>query len=161
MLYVNNARMKGMGLGMSRGSGRFYEGEEAEEKKDESAKPKYTKKQICEAIKYWQKQLKKMNENSVVDGIHMTVKFDAIKPDIVTFWSLDSDAFDIKASDDAIDILRQWKAEIEKYYSEKGFDVKVVSLEGPVHYDNEFDIGLKCLAGCDRRALQAFVDDNM
>ena len=158
MLYVNNARMKGMGLGMSRGSGRFYEDEEIEEK-NESAKPKYTAKQITEAIKYWKKQLKKLNESSVIDGIHMSVKFDTARPDVMSFWNLDSYEFGIKKSNDAIDILRQWKAEIEKYCMEHGFDVQVVSMEGPVHYDDEFNVGLKCVGDCDKAALQSFMNN--
>lgn len=38
MTFVNNTRMKGMGLGMGRGSGRFHESE------DGSMKKQYTKK---------------------------------------------------------------------------------------------------------------------
>lgn len=100
-----------------------------------------------------------MNESSVNDGIHVDVKFDISKPDVVTFWSLDSYGFGIKSSDDALDIFRQWKAEIEKYYAEKGFNVEVVSIEGPVHYDNEFNVGLKCLAGCNKAALKNVLND--
>lgn len=61
---MNNARMKGMGLGMS--SRRFHEDEETcEEEKTVESKSgkKYTKKQICEAIAYWKKQLDKLDEN--------------------------------------------------------------------------------------------------
>ena len=160
MLYVNNARMKGMGLGMSRGSGRFYEDEKTEEK-NESAKPKYTAKQITEAIAYWEKQLKKMDESSVNDGMRVDVKFSNARPDIIAFWSFDEYEFGIKKSDDFLNIIREWKLKIEAFYNDNGFAVEVVSIEGPVHYDNEFNVGLKCLAGCDRQALQAFNDDNM
>ena len=65
---MNNARQSGMGLGMGRGSRRFYEaeGEEGKEAKADKAekkeaKPKRTKKQIMEAIEYWKKQLKAGN----------------------------------------------------------------------------------------------------
>ena len=59
LLYVNNARMKGAGLGMDRGKriGRMYEDDVIETKSGK----KYTKKQICEAIKYWENVLKKMD----------------------------------------------------------------------------------------------------
>ena len=113
-----------------------------------------------ESIKYWEKQLKSMNESSELDGIHIDVKFNTIKPDIVAFWSFDSYEFGIKNSNDALDILRQWKNEIEKYYKDNGFNVEVVNIEGPVHYDNEFNIGLKCLAGCDKIALTSFANEN-
>lgn len=62
MLYVNNARMRGMGLGMSQRQ--FHEEEGSCEKTVESKSgKKYSKKQICEAIAYWQKQLDKLNES--------------------------------------------------------------------------------------------------
>ena len=120
-------------------------------------KKRYTKKQIMESIKYWQKQLKQLNESSVVDGINVSVKFGAEKPNVTTMWSFDSYEFGIKASDDALDIFRQWKAEIEKYYDENGFAVSVVSIEGPAHYDDEFDIGLICKDG-KIRELKDFID---
>lgn len=56
-----------MGLGMGRGSRRFYEaeGEDKADKADKAdkkeAKPKHTKNQIMEAIEYWKKQLKAGN----------------------------------------------------------------------------------------------------
>lgn len=121
-------------------------------------KKQYTKRQITEAIAYWEKQLKKLNESSVIDGVYMAVTFDKVQPDITAFWSFDSYEWGIKESDDALDILRQWKAEIEKYYKDHGFAVKVVKIDGPVHYDNEFHVGLKCLAGCDKEALKDFLE---
>lgn len=124
-------------------------------------KKKHTKKQITEAIAYWEKQLKKLNESSVNDGMHIDVKFSDARPDIIAFWSFDEYGFGIKKTDDFLDIIRQLKFEIEKYYGDNGFTVEVVGFEGPVHYDNEFNVGLKCLAGCDRKALQAFIDDSM
>lgn len=54
-----------MGLGMGRGTRRFYEGDGECEGK--ACEKKYTKKQISEAIKYWQKQLKKMDEDISFD----------------------------------------------------------------------------------------------
>ena len=68
MLYVNNARMRGAGLGMNRGK-RFYEDEEVDKSKvcntkETSTKKNYTKKQIEESIKYWQSVLKQMNESA-------------------------------------------------------------------------------------------------
>ena len=64
MLFMNNARMKGMGLGIGRGSRRFGESED-DSKTNESkgTKKQYTKKQIMEAIKHWTNVLKQMNED--------------------------------------------------------------------------------------------------
>ena len=152
MLYVNNARMKGAGLGMNRGKiiGRLYEDDEnvklnearfldatdvvtvedfikylnnqfinlndkimfrcnkkecflfnaytkhnvalidlypgklsendkeinesaIHNIKEKSIKKKYTKKQICEAIEYWKKQLKKMDESRNFDSMAKSV----------------------------------------------------------------------------------------
>ena len=157
---MNNARLKGSGLGMSRGTRRFYEDDECIDEKCESKSCKYTKKQIMEAIKHWKGVLKEMNESSVIDGIHIDVKFNYnMTPDITVFWTLDSYEFGIKKSNNALDILRQWKAEIEKYFSERGFNVEIVSMEGPVHYDNEFNFGIKCLEGCDKDALKQVLAD--
>ena len=44
MLYMNNARQRGMGLGMGRGSSRFYEGEEVDESMDDNQKEEFKKK---------------------------------------------------------------------------------------------------------------------
>lgn len=109
-----------------------------------------------EAIKHWTNVLKQMNESSAVDGISVNVKFKTVSPDTTAFWSFDDYDFGIKETTDALDIFRQWKTEIEKYYSENGFTVEVVSLDGPVHYDNEFNVGLKCLGDCDKNALEEF-----
>ena len=84
LLYVNNARMKGAGLGMDRGKriGRLYEGDgEVDEStvcnaKDNKTKKNYTKKQITEAIKYWQKQLKKMDESVSFANKYNHAKYD-------------------------------------------------------------------------------------
>lgn len=37
-----------------------------------------------------------MNESSVIDGMHVDVKFDTIAPDVVAFWSFDDYEFGIK-----------------------------------------------------------------
>ena len=121
----------------------------------------YTKKQITEAIAYWEKQLKKMDESSVNDGIHVDVKFNSARPDTIAFWSFDEYGFGIKKSDDFLDIIREWKLKIEAFYEDNGFNVEVVSIEGPVHYDFEFHVGLKCLARCDCKALEEFNDGTM
>ena len=59
LIYMNNARQSGMGLGMGRGSRHFYEDDNIE--KTNESKKKYSKKQIMEAIEYWKKQLKAGN----------------------------------------------------------------------------------------------------
>lgn len=61
MLFMNNARMKGMGLGMGRGTGRYGESEDAEVDESKPTKKQYTKKQITEAIAYWKSVLEKMD----------------------------------------------------------------------------------------------------
>ena len=121
-------------------------------------KKQYTKKQIKEALAYWKKRL---NESSVEDGILVTARFSKYAPDITTMWSLEPYEWEIKQTDEAIDIFRQWKTVIENYYKDKGFNVEVISISGPVHYDNEFDIGLKCFADCDKNELQDFLDSEL
>lgn len=44
MLFMNNARMKGMGLGMGRGTGHYGESEDAEVDESKPTKKQYTKK---------------------------------------------------------------------------------------------------------------------
>ena len=144
--------LKGQGLGV------IYEDGKLKKKAKACESKKYTKKQITEAIAYWKKQLKKMNESSVIDGIYTTTKFSEDTPDFTAELWIDSYEWGIKKSDNFLDIFRQWKNEIEKYYADNGFNVEVISMEGPAHYDDEFSVGLKCRGNCE--GLDEFLRDN-
>lgn len=101
-------------------------------------KKKYTKKQITEAIAYWKKML---NENLLGQTAKIFFNADsAVKEDIVTTMAL-QDEMGIHEDGLTATVFGQKKI-IEDVLAENGIEGTVVWMEGPVHYDFEWDVGI-------------------
>ena len=99
-------------------------------------KKRYTKKQIMESIKYWQKQLKMMNESQMPSNPKVQKLLNDIKKldfDVIKEIKNAAQNDDINPNDEIMDILREFDVVLDKYEDPQHNFTE--------HWNYQFDIG--------------------